>query len=226
MAVCGAGEMMLMGDRRCWFHPAYSMGALQQQPGLRGDCPMDVYVVLSLNQPPLLRLRYPSVDEARANGRVTNGGASPVRKQLGIGLRGESALAEFRQALFRCASGITVFRTFHHCRSRVPAALRSIPGMRSGVHPKSLRPWPGNTAWPPSLRSKMPRSRRASSSRGRSSSGVRRPNSWPWRVPSLPGGRGWRGKSRGGLLYECIRHSGLMLRSLISRTQRTSSLPM
>ncbi|MFZ2736685.1 MAG: FAD-dependent monooxygenase [Burkholderiaceae bacterium] len=144
-----------------------------RQAGLRGDCPMDVYVVLSLNQPPLLRLRYPSIDEARANGRVTNdgtgalepyqlisqytlepllkqiaeslptvtvrygceftsfeqdasgvhaklksdgkietvrasylvgcdGGASGVRKQLGIKLRGEGAMMEFRQALFRC----------------------------------------------------------------------------------------------------------------------------
>ena len=141
--------------------------------GLRGDCPMDVYVILSLNQPPLLRLRYPSVDEAKADGRATNdgssplepyqlisqytiepllksiaeslptvnvrfgtefisfdqdedgvtttvktgvntetiraayvvgcdGGASPVRKQLGIKLRGEGALMELRQALFRC----------------------------------------------------------------------------------------------------------------------------
>ncbi len=144
-----------------------------RKAGLRGDCPMDVYVVLSLNQPPLLRLRYPSVDEAKADGRATNdgssplepyqlisqytiepllksiaqslpsvtvrfgteftsfaqdeegvtvtvktgdnietiraayvvgcdGGASPVRKQLGIKLRGEGALMELRQALFRC----------------------------------------------------------------------------------------------------------------------------
>ncbi len=141
--------------------------------GLRGDCPMDVYVVLSLNEPPLLRLRYASVDEARADLRATNdgtgwlepyqlvsqyslepllkscaealpcvdvrfatefvsftqdaggvsatvrsgdktqtiraaylvgcdGGNSPVRKQLGIKLRGEGGLMELRQALFRC----------------------------------------------------------------------------------------------------------------------------
>jgi 2-polyprenyl-6-methoxyphenol hydroxylase-like FAD-dependent oxidoreductase len=144
-----------------------------REAGLRGDCPMDVYVVLSMKEPPLLRLRYPSVDEARANGRATNdgtgtlepyqlisqytlepllksvaetlptvnlrfgtefialeqdgdgvsalvksggktetlraaylvgcdGGTSPVRKQLGIKLRGEGSLMEFRQALFRC----------------------------------------------------------------------------------------------------------------------------
>ena len=144
-----------------------------RQAGLRGDCPMDVYVVLSMNQAPLLRLGYPSVDEARAQYRATNdgtgalepyqlisqytlepllksiaeslptvtvrfgvefvefkqdeqgvtatlraggltetlqaaylvgcdGGASTVRKQLGIKLRGEGNLMELRQALFRC----------------------------------------------------------------------------------------------------------------------------
>jgi len=46
--------------------------------GLRGDCPMDVYVVLSMNQPPLLRLGYPSVDEARAQYRATNDGTGAL----------------------------------------------------------------------------------------------------------------------------------------------------
>jgi 2-polyprenyl-6-methoxyphenol hydroxylase-like FAD-dependent oxidoreductase len=142
--------------------------------GLRGDVPMDVYVVLSMTEPPLLRLPYPSADDARreivrttdgtmpcepyqlisqytlepllksvaeslpsltvrygcefvslaqdeqgvtvtartANGRTEtlraqyvvgcDGGASPVRKQLGIPLRGEGNLMELRQALYRC----------------------------------------------------------------------------------------------------------------------------
>jgi 2-polyprenyl-6-methoxyphenol hydroxylase-like FAD-dependent oxidoreductase len=144
-----------------------------RKAGLRGDCPMDVYVALDLKRPPLLRLRYPSTDEAKAECRATNdgsgplepyqlisqytiepllksvaeslptvsvrygvrfesfeqdaggvsvtvscgeqretlraaylvgcdGGASPVRKQLGIKLRGEGNLMELRQALFRC----------------------------------------------------------------------------------------------------------------------------
>ena len=33
--------------------------------GLPADVPMDVYVALAMNEPPLLRLAYPSVDEAR-----------------------------------------------------------------------------------------------------------------------------------------------------------------
>ena len=33
--------------------------------GLSGDVPLDVYIVLAMDQPPLLRLPYPSADEAR-----------------------------------------------------------------------------------------------------------------------------------------------------------------
>src|SRR5580704_4231148 len=33
--------------------------------GLRADCPMDVYIILAMNQPPLLRLPYPSVAQAK-----------------------------------------------------------------------------------------------------------------------------------------------------------------
>ncbi len=139
--------------------------------GLRDDIPMDVFIVLSLAEPPLLHLPYPSVKRARAEiracsdgsmplepyqlisqytlepllksiaeklpsvtvrygcrlesftqdesgvtARVTrangtigasymvgcDGGASTVRKQLGIKLRGEYNILELRQALYRC----------------------------------------------------------------------------------------------------------------------------
>jgi 2-polyprenyl-6-methoxyphenol hydroxylase-like FAD-dependent oxidoreductase len=142
--------------------------------GLRPDIPMDVYIMLALNEPPLLRLHYPSVEEAQKNVRASNdgsmplepyqlisqytlepllksvaeaipainvrfgcefvslkqddrgvtaqvktlagkseeiraqylvgcdGGASAVRKQLGIELSGEGNLLSLRQALFKC----------------------------------------------------------------------------------------------------------------------------
>jgi len=142
--------------------------------GLRADVPMDVFIILAMNEPPLLRQHYPSVDEARATIKARNdgtqplepyqlisqytlepllkqeaealssvtlrygceflsfeqdaggvsmqiktlngetetlradylvgcdGGASAVRKQLGIKLRGEGNLLELRQALYRC----------------------------------------------------------------------------------------------------------------------------
>ena len=150
------------------------MGLAQQirAAGLRSDCPMDVYIVLALNEPPLLHLSYPSVEQVRADARAINdgslplepyqlisqytlepllksvvdaipaitvrfgceflslrqdndgvtarvrgsgiqdmrvsyvvgcdGGASAVRKELGIELRGEGNLLELQQALYRC----------------------------------------------------------------------------------------------------------------------------
>jgi len=149
------------------------MGLSQKirKAGLDAAVPMDVYVVLAMNEPPLLRLPYPSVNEAleeisksedasqpleayqlisqytlepllksvaeelptvsvrygteflsleqdeggvtarttTKNGDVTyrakyvvgcDGGASPVRKRLGIKLRGEGNLLHLRQALY------------------------------------------------------------------------------------------------------------------------------
>src|SRR5882672_3249121 len=129
--------------------------------GLRDDVPMDVFIILSLVEPPLLHLPYPSVKRARAEIRACSdgsmplepyqlisqytlepllksiaeglpsvkvrygcrlesfaqdesgvtarvkhangaGGASTVRKQLGIKLRGEHNILELRQALYRC----------------------------------------------------------------------------------------------------------------------------
>jgi 2-polyprenyl-6-methoxyphenol hydroxylase-like FAD-dependent oxidoreductase len=46
--------------------------------GLRPDCPMDVSIVLALNEPPLLRLHYPSVVQAQAETRATNDGTLPL----------------------------------------------------------------------------------------------------------------------------------------------------
>jgi 2-polyprenyl-6-methoxyphenol hydroxylase-like FAD-dependent oxidoreductase len=152
------------------------MGIVDQvrAAGLPAHCPMDVFIVTSLIEPPLLHLPYPSVAEARAQiaakndgtlplepyqlisqytlepllkaiaetlpsvtvrygctfeafvegsdavaADVTNadgtaarikarylvgcdGGASAVRRQLGIKLAGDASLMQFRQALFRC----------------------------------------------------------------------------------------------------------------------------
>ncbi len=46
--------------------------------GLRPDCPMDVYIILTLTEPPLLHLTYPSVEQALANTRATNDGTLPL----------------------------------------------------------------------------------------------------------------------------------------------------
>jgi 2-polyprenyl-6-methoxyphenol hydroxylase-like FAD-dependent oxidoreductase len=46
--------------------------------GLRADCRMDVYIILAMNRPPLLRLPYPSVAQAQLDIRSTNDGTAPL----------------------------------------------------------------------------------------------------------------------------------------------------
>ncbi len=46
--------------------------------GLRDDIPMDVFIVLSLAEPPLLHLPYPSVKSARAEIRACSDGSMPL----------------------------------------------------------------------------------------------------------------------------------------------------
>jgi 2-polyprenyl-6-methoxyphenol hydroxylase-like FAD-dependent oxidoreductase len=46
--------------------------------GLRDDIPMDVFIVLSLAEPPLLHLPYPSVKRARAEIRACSDGSMPL----------------------------------------------------------------------------------------------------------------------------------------------------
>jgi 2-polyprenyl-6-methoxyphenol hydroxylase-like FAD-dependent oxidoreductase len=46
--------------------------------GLPAQCPMDVFVVLSLTEPPLLHLPYPSVAQARTQIAATNDGSMPL----------------------------------------------------------------------------------------------------------------------------------------------------
>jgi 2-polyprenyl-6-methoxyphenol hydroxylase-like FAD-dependent oxidoreductase len=152
------------------------MGLSQKirEAGLRADVPMDVFIMEAMNKPALLRLAYPSVQQALAENRATNdgtapseayqlisqytlepllkkvaedvpsvdvrfgceflssqqdqsgvtittkrfdgyqetvralylvgcdGGASSVRREAGIDLRGEGNLMQLRQALYRC----------------------------------------------------------------------------------------------------------------------------
>jgi 2-polyprenyl-6-methoxyphenol hydroxylase-like FAD-dependent oxidoreductase len=54
------------------------LAAKVRAAGLRADVPMDVYIVRALNQPPLLRHRYPSVDEARREIDACTDGSLPL----------------------------------------------------------------------------------------------------------------------------------------------------
>jgi len=46
--------------------------------GLPRDCPMDVFIVLSLTEPPLLHLPYPSVAQAEKEIAATHDGTLPL----------------------------------------------------------------------------------------------------------------------------------------------------
>jgi 2-polyprenyl-6-methoxyphenol hydroxylase-like FAD-dependent oxidoreductase len=46
--------------------------------GLRSDVSMDVFIILSMAEPPLLRLPYPSVDQARRQIAAVNDGTQPL----------------------------------------------------------------------------------------------------------------------------------------------------
>ena len=46
--------------------------------GLPADVPMDVYIVLAMNEPPLLRLPYPSVSDSRAQIAASHDGSMPL----------------------------------------------------------------------------------------------------------------------------------------------------
>src|SRR5271156_3380091 len=46
--------------------------------GLTSDAAMDVYIILTMTQAPLLHLRYPSVDQARDQIRTVNDGSTPL----------------------------------------------------------------------------------------------------------------------------------------------------
>jgi 2-polyprenyl-6-methoxyphenol hydroxylase-like FAD-dependent oxidoreductase len=56
------------------------MGIVEQvrAAGLPAHCPMDVFIVTSLIEPPLLHLPYPSVEEARAQIAARNDGSLPL----------------------------------------------------------------------------------------------------------------------------------------------------
>src|SRR5204863_9623692 len=46
--------------------------------GLPAHVPMDVFIILAMNEPPLWRQHYPSVDQARAEIRACNDGTQPL----------------------------------------------------------------------------------------------------------------------------------------------------
>src|SRR5215471_1453318 len=98
--------------------------------GLRADCPMDVYIVLSLTEPPLLHLPYPSVEQARAQTRASNDGTLPLEPYQ---LISQYTLEPLLKSVAESIASLRVrfgweFIALRQDRDGVSARLRSVTG--------------------------------------------------------------------------------------------------
>ena len=98
--------------------------------GLRADCPMDVYVILAMNQPPLLRLPYPSVAQAKRDIRATNDGSAPLEPYQ---LISQYTLEPLLKSVAESMPGVTVrfgceFLSLQQDQTGVTATVKSRGG--------------------------------------------------------------------------------------------------
>jgi 2-polyprenyl-6-methoxyphenol hydroxylase-like FAD-dependent oxidoreductase len=99
--------------------------------GLRADCPMDVYIVLALNQPPLYHLAYPSVAQAQAETRAVDDGSAPLEPYQ---LISQYTLEPLLKSVAQTLPSVTVrfgceFLSLKQDEGGVTARLRSAKGV-------------------------------------------------------------------------------------------------
>ncbi len=109
------------------------MGLAQKirDAGLRPDCPMDVYIVLALNQPPLYHLAYPSVAQAQAETRAVDDGSAPLEPYQ---LISQYTLEPLLKSVAETLPSVTVrfgceFLSLRQDEGGVTARLRSAKGV-------------------------------------------------------------------------------------------------
>src|ERR1700722_5355837 len=98
--------------------------------GLRADCPMDVYIILAMNRPPLLRLPYPSVAQAKRDIRATNDGTAPLEPYQ---LISQYTLEPLLKSVAESMAGVTVrfgceFLSLQQDQSGVTATVKGLGG--------------------------------------------------------------------------------------------------
>jgi len=108
--------------------------------GLRADVPMDVFIVLAMNEPPLLHLPYPSVDEARAQIAAVNDGSMPREPYQ---LISQYTLEPLLKAEAESLPGVSVrygcaFESLTQDADGVDAVLRPADGAVSRVRARYL----------------------------------------------------------------------------------------
>jgi len=98
--------------------------------GLRADVPMDVFIILAMNEPPLLRQHYPSVDEARATIKARNDGTQPLEPyQLISQYTLEPLLQQEAEALSKCHAALRCeFLSFEQDAGGVSMQIKTLNG--------------------------------------------------------------------------------------------------
>jgi 2-polyprenyl-6-methoxyphenol hydroxylase-like FAD-dependent oxidoreductase len=126
------------------------MGLAQQirAAGLRADCPMDVYIVLALNEPALLHLPYPSVAQAQAETRATNDGSLPLEPYQ---LISQYTLEPLLKDIAETIPTVTVrfgceFLSLHQDRDGVTARVRGSDGREQDLRSAYLVGCDGGTS--------------------------------------------------------------------------------
>jgi len=104
--------------------------------GLRSDIPMDVFIILSMAEPPLQHMAYPSIDEAKARIRACKDGTQPLEPyQLISQYTLEPLLKEAADKLpsvnvrYGCE-----FLSLHQDAAGVSATIRNGQGQRETLH--------------------------------------------------------------------------------------------
>lgn len=102
--------------------------------------PMDVYIVTSLVDPPLVHHPYPSVDELRATAAASNDGSHPLEPYQ---LISQYTLEPLLKSAAEATPGVTVrfgreLRGFEQHADGVTATLRGPDGERESIHARYL----------------------------------------------------------------------------------------
>lgn len=108
--------------------------------GLAADVPMDVYVILAMNEPPLLHLPYPSVAAARDQIAACNDGSMPLEPYQ---LISQYTIEPLLKAAAEALPSVTVRYgcTFVECTQdadRVIATVRDAGGAASAIEARYL----------------------------------------------------------------------------------------
>ena len=141
------------GTHQCAHHgnlPPHGLGAANPRRRACGPIvPMDVYIMLALNEPPLLHLPYPSVAQAQAETRASNDGSAAARAlSADLAIYARAAVEIDRRDASRrspCGSAASFCRC-SRTRDGVTARVRGSDGGDAGLRAAYLVGCDGGTS--------------------------------------------------------------------------------